>query len=216
MAQKVKCQPPAGFGSGLNAANATSVPGATHFTIEAGKGAAGFSTQEVLTAVGAAGVEVATASSQTEQPPFGPNPRPSAAGIELIAQFEGFSPSVYNDPTGNPTVGFGHLVRPGETFSDPLTRQQGLDLLGADVERVAGPGLDMVNVALSQNQVDSLGSFIFNVGPGAFGRSTLLRELNAGNFGAVPGQIRRFAFSQGQRLPGLVRRREAEAQLFGR
>lgn len=134
----------------------------------------------------------------------------------MIAGFEGFSPTVEPDPVGIPTVGFGHVVRPGESFPDPLTRQQGLDLLRADVERVVVPGLNQVNVALSQNQVDALSSFIFNVGPGAFGRSTLLRELNAGNFGAVPGQIQRFVSSRGQRLPGLVRRRAAEAELFGR
>jgi lysozyme len=37
-----------------------------------------------------------------------------------------------------------------------------------------------VNIALGQNQVDALGSFIFNVGGGAFSRSTLLRHVNAG------------------------------------
>jgi lysozyme len=113
-------------------------------------------------------------------------------------------------------VGFGHVVLPGESFSDALTRQQGLDLLRADVNRVVFPGLSQVNVALNQNQVDALSSFIFNVGPTAFGDSTLLRELNAGNFAAVPGELRRFVFSQGQQLPGLVRRRETEGQLFSK
>ena len=144
------------------------------------------------------------------------NPNPSAAAIDFIAEFEGFESTVAPDPVGIPTVGFGHKVLSGESFSDPLTREQGLALLRADVNRVVLPGLNSVSVDLTQNQVDALSSFIFNVGPGAFGRSTLLQELNAGNFNAVPNQIRRFTFSGGRRLPGLVRRREAEAQLFTR
>ncbi len=145
---------------------------------------------------------------------IGPNPAPSRAGIKQISQFERFESRVSPDPVGIPTIGFGHKVRAGESFQEPITRQQGVDLLHSDVKRVVTPGLRKVGVALTQNQVDALGSFIFNVGPAAFNDSTLLRKLNAGNFGAVPDELRRFVYAGGRKLPGLIRRREAEAQLF--
>lgn len=113
------------------------------------------------------------------------NPLPSDAGIDGIAQFEGFVSSAQPDPIGIATVGFGHVVLPNESFAGPITRDQGLAMLRADVERVVIPSLDQVNVTLSQNQVDALASFIFNVGPTAFRRSTLLRELNNGNIERV-------------------------------
>ena len=119
---------------------------------------------------------------------------------------------------GIPTVGFGHVVLPGERFTEPLTRAQGLALLRADVERVALPGLGRVNAALSQNQVDALTSFIFNIGPTAFGNSTALSLVNSGRFSEVPAAMG--LFNQGrvqgqlQVLPGLVHRRAAEGALF--
>lgn len=71
-----------------------------------------------------------------------------------------------------------------------------------------------VRVPLNQPQFDALVDFTFNLGGGTLGRSTLLAELNAGHYGSVPGQLRRFVKAGGRTLPGLVRRREAEARLF--
>jgi RHS repeat-associated protein len=138
------------------------------------------------------------------------------AGLELIMRFEGWSARQYPDQTGHPTIGFGHLIQPGETFPEPLTREQGIALLCLDIARIVNPALDLISVPLEQHQVDALASFIFNVGNGAFGSSTLLILLNQGNYDAVPGQLARWVYSNGQRLSGLVRRRAEEAALFGR
>ena len=69
---------------------------------------------------------------------------------------------------------------------------------------------------LTQYQFDALVSFVFNVGVGAFGGSTLLRRLNQGDYNAVPAELMRWVNSGGTPLPGLVRRRRAEGVLFSR
>jgi lysozyme len=71
-----------------------------------------------------------------------------------------------------------------------------------------------VHVALNQQQFDALVSFVYNLGAGAFESSTLLRDLNAHNFAAVPGQLEEWCHAGGQVLAGLVARRKAEARLF--
>jgi lysozyme len=69
-------------------------------------------------------------------------------------------------------------------------------------------------IALSQNQLDALTSWCFNLGMGNFQKSTLLVKLNAGDFHAAAHEIPRWVYAGGKVLPGLVRRREAERQLF--
>lgn len=88
--------------------------------------------------------------------------------------------------------------------------------LRRDVESRVQPYLRQVGVALTQNQVDAIVSFVFNVGGGNFSQSTLLRELNRGNLDAVPNEIRRWDQAGGVVQPGLTRRRNEEAELFGR
>ena len=73
-----------------------------------------------------------------------------------------------------------------------------------------------MRVPLAQHQFDALVSFVFNVGGGAFRESTLLRELNAGDYDAVPRELNRWVKAGGRTLPGLVRRRGAEGVLFSR
>lgn len=76
------------------------------------------------------------------------------------------------------------------------------------------PSLQRVTVCLSQNQLDSLASFVFNVGGRNFAQSTLLSRLNAGNYAGAGAQFGRWVYAGGRVLPGLVSRRAAEAALF--
>lgn len=71
-----------------------------------------------------------------------------------------------------------------------------------------------VKVKLTQNQFDALVSFVYNVGVGAFRTSTLLRKLNNGDYVGAAAEFKRWKFGGGKELPGLVRRRKAEEQLF--
>ncbi|HZQ02620.1 MAG TPA: lysozyme [Gaiellaceae bacterium] len=145
----------------------------------------------------------------------------SDAGLRFIGRFEGFSEKLYDDPAGNCTIGFGHLVHLGPTNgSEPtelcagITRRRALELLRGDARAAAAAVRAHVTVPLDQPQFDALVSFAYNVGPGAFAGSTLLRLLNRGDYAAVPAQLARWTTAGGRPLPGLVRRRAAEGRLF--
>lgn len=97
-----------------------------------------------------------------------------------------------------------------------MSYDQALGLLRTDVSAAEGSVRRLVSVSLSQNQFDALVSFTFNVGGGAFGRSTLLQKLNLGGYGSVPGELSKYVVAGGRRSSGLVRRRSAEGNLFER
>jgi GH24 family phage-related lysozyme (muramidase) len=148
--------------------------------------------------------------------------RVSESGLQFIAQWEDFVPTPYND-AGHAVIGYGHLLHRGPVteadrrqFPNGITREQGFELLRADAAIAANAVRDNVAVPLNQNQFDALTSFAYNLGPGDFANSTLVRELNAGNYASVPEQLNRWAHSGGRRVQGLVNRRAAEGQLFNR
>lgn len=148
-------------------------------------------------------------------------------GKEKITAWEGFEPRVYSDAGGKLTIGVGHLLTPSELssgkiwidrqpvrYAEGLSEPQILDLLGQDLEGAEAAVNNGVEVELSQNQFDTLVSFCFNVGVGAFRSSTLLRLLNQGQYGDVPAQLRRWVHCRGKVVQGLVRRREHEIALW--
>lgn len=158
--------------------------------------------------------------------PPGVKPRPvSKKGLELTAQSEGWRSRRYNDPAGYCTIGYGHLLKrapcdgsgPEVPFLSGITKQQGLEMLAQDMERIAViPVMLMVNesVTLTDGQFAALCDFAYNVGPGRLRKSTLLKYVNAGAFDQVPAQFRRYTLAGGRVLPGAVKRREAEIALF--
>lgn len=145
----------------------------------------------------------------------------SEAGAAFIGRFEGFSAKLYNDPAGHATIGYGHLVHRGSIngsepaeFKRGISKARGLELLGEDA-RVASTAVnDLVKVQLTQHQFDALVSFVFNLGTGAFGGSTLLRNLNSGQYATVPSELNRWINAGGRPLQGLINRRRAEGLLF--
>jgi lysozyme len=156
-----------------------------------------------------------------------PKPAPVAAiskqGARFIAQFEGFVPTIYNDAANPPnaTIGFGHVVHPGPiTGKEPLKKvdkAKALELLQADCATAATAVKKHVKKPLTQAQFDALVSFTYNCGEGSLAESTLLKKINAGQFQAVPGELEKWTHAgPGTVLPGLVRRRKAEAVLFTR
>jgi len=69
-------------------------------------------------------------------------------------------------------------------------------------------------LSLNDNQFSALVSLSFNIGSGAFNRSTLLRKLNLGKYDEVPYEMARWNKGGGKILPGLVKRRELEIALW--
>jgi lysozyme len=146
----------------------------------------------------------------------------SPKGTEFIARFEGFVPTLYNDAAkpSNATIGFGHVLHAEPiTGAEPLSKvskKQALDLLQADCSRAAAAVKKHVKKPLTQAQFDALVSFTYNCGESSLASSTLLKKLNAGDFDAVPAELSRWTHAGATVLPGLVRRRKAEADLFAK
>ena len=146
----------------------------------------------------------------------------SYAGIEALKRREGVVSTMYRDTAGLPTIGVGHLLTKDELTSGKLALSvdwhQGLtdaqidELLRRDLDAAETAVATGVRVRLSSQQFDTLVSFAFNVGVTAFRQSTLVRLLNAGDYAAVPAQLRRWIYSAGQVDPILVKRREDEAR----
>jgi len=136
----------------------------------------------------------------------------SEEGISLIRHFEGCRLDAYLCPAGVWTIGYGHTrnVKQG----DVINQEAAEALLIEDLEEFEGYVTALCQRSLTQCQFDALVSWVFNLGPGNFKSSTLLRRLNAGDLGAVPDEIRRWNKAGGRVLDGLVKRREAEALMF--
>lgn len=141
--------------------------------------------------------------------------RTSSAGRKLIKRHEGLSLKAYKDPVGVWTIGWGH-TGPDAREGNEITNSRAESLLSQDIREAEDDIRRLVKRDLTQGQFDALVSWQFNTG--ALGKSTLLRELNAGNYAAVPGQLRRWVYGTvgGQKviLPGLVKRRSDEAVLW--
>lgn len=150
----------------------------------------------------------------------------SPAGVDFIKGWEGFVAKPYNDPVGHCTVGYGTLLHTGncdgrpveEPYVNGITQEKATELLAEKAAEFQLVIDSNVKVALNQNQYDALVSFAYNVGGANFQKSTLLKLLNKGDYNAVPTELKKWtkARQNGKLvdLPGLVKRRAAEAELF--
>ncbi|HEX6992235.1 MAG TPA: lysozyme [Gemmatimonadales bacterium] len=140
-------------------------------------------------------------------------PVPDSA-LALLREFEGCRLTAYQDVAGVWTIGYGHTgpdVQGGLTITQP----QADDLLRADAQKAGDAVLACVSVPLTDGQYGALVSFVYNLGPGALAKSTLLRKLNAGDYAGAQGEFRKWCHAGGKFYAGLLRRRQAEAALFG-
>jgi len=142
--------------------------------------------------------------------------RLSPAGAAMIQNFEDSQGPALTafKPTPNDvwTIGLGHTQGVYEGMT--CTVEQAQAWFMQDMAWAESAVLGSVMVPLNQNQFDALVSFTENEGATAFEESTLLRLLNAGNYGAASAQFSRWVYQSGQILPGLVTRRQQEAALF--
>ena len=147
----------------------------------------------------------------------------SAAGGNLVKHFEGIHKqcgpdryAAYKCPAGVWTIGLGttsehgHKIKEGMVWSFAQCKEAFL----SDMHIFEGDVHRLVKVKLQQWQFDALVSFTYNVGAGAFGGSTLLKKVNAGDFEAAALEFHKWNKGGGKVLPGLVRRRASESLLF--
>ena len=137
----------------------------------------------------------------------------SDAGIALTKGFEGLRLTAYRDCGGVLTIGYGH-TGPDVIEGVTIDEAQAETLLRTDVQVAVECVNRAVTAAITQNQFDALVDFCFNVGCGALMNSTLLRNVNAADFAGAAAQFALWVHAGGEVVPGLVRRRELEAQMF--
>src|ERR1700686_3191004 len=133
----------------------------------------------------------------------------SENGIALVESSEGLSLSVYLDAAGLKTIGYGHKLTDGETFTDGITQDEAELLLKGDLAEADEVVSRLVPEA-NQNQHDALCDFCYNLG-----RGSLVMILSHG-FDQIPAQLPRWVYAGGVVQPGLVKRRAAEVELFNK
>lgn len=139
------------------------------------------------------------------------------ASMDLIKEFEGWRSEAYKDAVGVWTIGYGHTSMAGPPHVKrgmKISKAEGERMLLHDLQKYAKAVDEAVNVPLNDNQFGALVSFCYNVGPGNFRKSSVLKRVNAGLFSKVPTRLMLWNKAGGKVLRGLTRRRKAEADLF--
>lgn len=137
-----------------------------------------------------------------------------SGAVALITYFEGFRSDAYlPTPRDKPTIGYGQthyssgkVVKLGDHIDKKTARQELNKLVKsyqADIDKC-------IKVPLTQNEYNAYLSLAYNIGSKAFCGSSLVRELNKGNYEKACSEIKRWHYQNGKSLPGLVVRREQE------
>lgn len=138
----------------------------------------------------------------------------SEKGVELIKRFEGLSLKRYLDSVGVPTIGFGTTERDlGHPVPESCTSAQAEGWLRDGMAKHYEPAINALGVPLNQNQFDALCSLVYNCGPGVMSGS-IGRDLRAKRYNSAAQDFGLYVMAGGQRLQGLVNRRNAERDLF--
>jgi lysozyme len=147
---------------------------------------------------------------------------PSHYCSTIVKASEGLSLHAYLDAAGVWTIGWGH-TGPEVVEGLQWTQEQADMQLAADLAIAFEQMAALVNVSLTQGQLDALTDFTFNMGAGSLRGSTLLKVLNMKLYAQVPPELYRvepdgtqhgWIFGGGKVLPGLVARRKAEIELW--
>ncbi len=145
--------------------------------------------------------------------------KPSDDIRKFIQGYEACKLVKYNDAAGKPTIGFGHLICPGE-FLQAISLEQASELFSVDLNRTAN-ALDMyITCDPTQQQYDAVLSLAFNEGVKAIGNSTMMGNLNMGAIEEAAFQFGKWIYihdpQTGRLVPsdGLRKRRAAERDIF--
>ena len=135
----------------------------------------------------------------------------SASALVGIAVHEGYRGEAYEPVKGDvPTIGFG--TTEGVEMGDRTTPERALILLLKDANKFQNAVKRCAPVPMYQYEFDAYVSLTYNIGEGAFCRSTLVKKLNAGDYGGACREIRKWDKFKGKPLPGLTKRRQEEYQ----
>ena len=132
----------------------------------------------------------------------------SGAALVGIAAHEGYVGNAYQDIVGVWTIGFGETkgVKPGQTTTPVRSLYQLLDSANEHAKGMTA----CIKVPLYQHEFDAYLSFTYNVGVGAFCRSTLVKKLNAQDYDGACAELLKWVYAGGKQVQGLVNRRQQE------
>lgn len=142
-----------------------------------------------------------------------------AVATALGKHFEGFRSAPYLCAAGVPTIGFGATYYEdgtAVTLGDaPITRERAERLLAFHILRVYMPATIKLCPSIdTPKRLGAISDFTLNLGSGRLRGSTLRKKILAGDWEAVPGELRKWTRGGGRVLRGLVLRREAEASFI--
>ena len=141
----------------------------------------------------------------------------SKAGIDLIKRWEGVKLTAYKCPAGIWTIGYGHTSAAGPPKVEQgmtITEREAEEILARDLFKYAQGVISAITARPTQPQFDAMVSLCYNIGPGAFAKSSLVRRFNAGNIAEAADAFLMWNKAGGRVLEGLERRRKEERALF--
>lgn len=143
----------------------------------------------------------------------------NVSAAKIIAEFEGLRLKAYKDSGGLWTIGYGTTVNPVTGIpikkGDTITKDTALTWLRMQTAATESQVKAKLKVPQSANQLAALTSLAYNIGLGAFGRSTLLRLVNSNaDKQKIAAEFVKWNRVKGQEVPGLTRRRQLEAELY--
>ena len=139
---------------------------------------------------------------------------------ELCRHFEGFSNKPYICPAGYPTIGYGTVFKPDGTkvtMEDaPISKELAEEWLLHELRNNYMAGVLRASPVLisNPNALAAMTDFAYNLGVGRYRGSTLRRKINQQDWDGAKEQLMRWVLAGGRKMPGLVRRRQAEIRLF--
>lgn len=140
--------------------------------------------------------------------------------VELCKQFEGFKSRPYLCPAGIPTIGYGSTFYPDGrkvTLQDqPINQEQATEFLMAELNHNCVPSVLRLCpiLATDETKANAIVDFVYNLGAGRLQTSTLRRKINAQDWDAAKEELMKWTRGGGRILPGLVKRRQSEADLL--
>jgi len=136
----------------------------------------------------------------------------SQAGLRLTESFEGDRLTAYQDQVGVWTIGYGHTAGVCEGMT--CTQEQAEAWLQQDIAWAVSVVNKYITVPVTQGEFDAMVDFTFNLGAGRFAHSRLLQLVNAGDLTGAANEFEKWDYAGGHVVAGLLRRRQAEKDLF--
>lgn len=139
-------------------------------------------------------------------------------GYKLIQGFEGLKLNAYKDSAGIPTIGYGNITYIDGTkvkMGDKINQENADKTFQYYADKFANQVDAVVTATVNQNQFNALVSLAYNIGIGAFSKSTLLKKVNSNSCDtSIKTEFMKWVNAGGKKIQGLVNRRAKEAELY--